>query len=110
MILVKKIVSDRRLSKQRSLKWPVYYDFCETFLYGGSSTPLLSTHHGHDGVDCLGGGVLPAGPRHDARAEVGHVEGDALQHAVRALAALLLQLYNTNIFYIVYKYFYRIGC
>ena len=92
------------------MKPPVNYDFCEILLCGGSSTPLLSTHHGHDGVDCLGGGVLPAGPRHDAGAEVGHVEGDALQHAVRALATLLLKLCNTNIFYIVYKYFYRIGC
>ena len=52
------------------------------------------TDHGHDGLDGLGGCLLPAGGVHQAGAEVGHVEGDTLQHAVGGLAALLLQLCN----------------
>ena len=54
------------------------------------------THHGHDGPDCLAGRLLPAGRVDQAGAEVGHVEGDALQHTVRSLAALLLQLCKHN--------------
>ena len=54
--------------------------------------PVYHAHHSHDGLDSLGGGLLPTGCVDNGGSEVGHVEGDSLQDAVRGLTAFLLQL------------------
>ena len=64
--------------------------------FKSNDTFVTRTHHGHNGPDSLAGRLLPAGRVNEAGAEVGHVEGDTLQHTVRSLAALLLQLCKNN--------------